>query len=230
LRKAKLLGLLAVTLAGFASLLAIQTVFAHSRPIRFEPAPGAVLTAAPAQVTAWFTAELRRDPNWTFLHVTDAQGNRVDAGETQLSADRRQLTVALRAGLAPGRYVVAWRGFDDEDGAIFGDCYAFYVGQAAADQAIVDKQRLDGGANSVCARIEVEALDGTPPAGGTPQATTEPGQDGHTEETPVPEPNGAGGASGEDDSDGVPIWTVVLGVVAGVVAGGVGGRLIGPRA
>jgi len=203
----------AVALALLA-IVGAQTVLAHSRPIRFDPAPGAVLSTAPERVNGWFTADLRRDPNWTFLRVTDASGNRVDAGETVLGADRRQLTVPLRGGLGLGRYLVNWRTFDEADGAIFGDCYTFFIGQAAADQAVTDKTRLDGG--SSCQRIEVEAKNGTPVPNFTPEAAG-----GHDEAE----------ASDSADSDGgdVPVWALVIGVAGGVALGLVGGRLISGR-
>lgn len=210
--------LLAAALAVVGAVAMVTIASAHSRPIRFEPSPGQVLAQAPSQVSSWFTAELRRDPNWTFLHVTDAQGNRVDAGETQISPDRRRLTVALKAGLAPGKYQVTWRGFDDEDGAIFGDCYVFYVGQAAADQGFQDFQRIDGGGTRECARIDVEAANGTPVANGTPQGTATAG-DGEAEDGPT-----------SDDSGGVPAWTVVLAALLGIVAGGAGMKFAGKRA
>lgn len=212
----------ATVFAVATALAVVSIVSAHSRPVRLDPAPGAVLESAPATVTGWFTAELRRDPNWTFMRVTDQQGNRVDVGEVTLSADRKQMTVALQPGLGPGRYLVTWRTYDDVDGAIFGDCYAFFVGQAAADDAIAGNSRLDGGRD--CQRIDVSATAGTPVAGGTPQATASPA-DGHTEG----EGNEGADGSGSDSDDGVPAWTVVLGAVAGLVAGGIGGRLIGRR-
>jgi methionine-rich copper-binding protein CopC len=216
--------LLAAALAAVGAVAMVTIVSAHSRPIRFDPSPGQVLTQPPAQVSGWFTAELRRDPNWTFLHVTDAQGNRVDTGETQISSDRRQLTVALKAGLAAGKYQVTWRGFDDEDGAIFGDCYVFYVGQAAADQGFQDFQRIDGGGTRECARIDFEAANGTPVAGGTPQGTATAG--GADDE----DHGGAeAGAATDDDGGGVPAWTVVLAGVLGIVVGGAGMRFVGKR-
>jgi methionine-rich copper-binding protein CopC len=197
--------------------VAIQMVSAHSRPVRLDPPPGSVLASAPATVTGWFTAEVRRDPNWTFVHVTDEQGNRVDTGEATLSADRKQMSVSLRSGLGPGRYLVTWRTYDDADGAIFGDCYAFFVGQAAADAAIGNNMRLDGGRD--CQRIDVEAKDATPVAGGTPQGAAPAGEDEENAET----------SNSEDSDNGVPAWTVVLGAVGGLAVGGIGGRLIGRR-
>src|SRR5262245_16032407 len=107
--------LVAALLVLVAGGVAATQVFAHSRPLRFEPSPGQVLQAAPAQVTGWFTGDIRRDPNWSFIQVTDAQGQRVDTGETALSADRLQMTATLRPNLPPGAYLVTWRTWDDAD-------------------------------------------------------------------------------------------------------------------
>jgi methionine-rich copper-binding protein CopC len=41
----------AVMLVLVAGGIAATQVFAHSRPLRFDPAPGAVLQASPASVT-----------------------------------------------------------------------------------------------------------------------------------------------------------------------------------
>jgi methionine-rich copper-binding protein CopC len=205
-----------IAVAAFTvALLFVQLASAHSRPIRFDPAPGAVLTAAPAQVTGWFTSDLRRDPNWNFLHVTGPTGQRVDTGEPILSADRLSMTVNLQAGLGPGRYLVTWRTWDDADGEIFGDCFTFFVGQEAANAAVTEKYRLDGG--SQCERIEFDARAGTPVPGQTPMPEGEEHDDGEA-------------SSDGDDDGGLPGWALVLGIGGGLAVGLVGGRLIGTRA
>jgi copper transport protein len=207
-RKALFLALAILALIATSTQLAS----AHSRPIRFDPAPGAVLNTAPGQVTGWFTSDLRRDPNWSFLRVTGPDGQRVDSGETALASDRRQMTATLRPGLGPGRYIVTWRTWDDADGEIFGDCFTFFVGQAAADAALSENLRLDGG--SACERIEA----------GTERGTPVPGQ------TPSPDAEGEPGDGTEDRSDGgLPAWSLILGVAGGLAVGLVGGRLIGAR-
>lgn len=156
------LWLAAAVVAVGACLLAAGLVSAHSRPVRFDPAASAILTAAPSQVTGWFTQPLRRDASWNFIHVINEQGARVDTGDISLSADRKQMSIALNSGLPTGRYLVNWRTWDDNDGAIFGDCYYFFVGQAAADAAVTANTRLDGGA--ACQRIDVSGREGTPVA------------------------------------------------------------------
>jgi methionine-rich copper-binding protein CopC len=214
---------LACCAAGIGAILALgwSAVSAHSRPIRLDPPPGAVLESAPSQVTGWFTADLRRDPNWNFIHVTDAEGNRVDTGEAELSANRRQMIVQLRAGLGAGRYVVTWRTWDEADAAIFGDCYTFFVGQAAADQAIAENFRLDGGRN--CERIDVSSRNGTPVPGQTPTAvaTEAAGGESHTEGEEPEE------AASDDGGGDVPAWSLVAGVLGGLAVGAVGARVVG---
>jgi methionine-rich copper-binding protein CopC len=202
-----------VAASGVAAMLLVQLTSAHSRPIRFDPAPGAVLAAAPAQVTGWFTSDLRRDPNWTFLRVLGPNGQRVDTGEPILSADRLSMTVNLQGGLGPGRYLVTWRTWDDADGEIFGDCFTFFVGDAAANAAVAEKYRLDGG--SQCERIEFDAGAGTPVPGQTQTPEAPAGEDDHSE---------------DDDGGGLPGWALVLGIAGGIAVGLVGGRVIGTRA
>jgi methionine-rich copper-binding protein CopC len=208
-------------LIGFGAVAALlvtaitaQTVLAHTRPIRFDPPPGAVLDAAPTQVSGWFTNPLRRDPNWNFLRVTNADGARVDVGEPILSQDRRQMSVNLNPNLPEAPYLVTWYAWDDTDGHILGDCFTFFIGRAAAEQAVADRVRIDGGAN--CQRIDVSARDGTPVAGATPQT----GHDSHTMPGEMHEDDGGGG---------VAVWVLMLGVAGGVGIGFVGGRFLSTR-
>jgi methionine-rich copper-binding protein CopC len=198
-----------IALAGI--LVFAVGAFAHSRPVRFDPAPGAVLQAAPSKVDGWFTAAIRRDPNWSFIKVTDSQGNHVETGDVTLSSDRLAMSVSLKPGLTAGRYLVTWRTWDDGDGAIFGDCFAFFVGQAAADQATSAKTRLDGGGS--CERIDVSAKNGTPVPGSTPATTS---ADSGDEDMP---------SSADSGGSKVPWWTLVVGIGGGLLVGAIGGRL-----
>ncbi len=143
--KRLLLGVVAVASLAVA-VLSVSSVFAHSRPIRFEPAPGAVLAAAPARIDGWFTSDLRRADE-SFIRVFDAEGSAVGVGEIELSTDRRQMAVALTGAVDPGRYLVHWSTFDAEDGEVFAGCYTFFVGADAAAAALADGVALDGGAD-----------------------------------------------------------------------------------
>jgi len=212
-------------IAGAAGVLvSTGQASAHSRPVRFDPAPGTVLQTAPAKVDGWFTNDVRRDPNWSFIQVKDAQGNRVDTGDSALSTDRRQMTATLKPSLAPGMYTVTWRTFDDGDLEIFGDCYTFFVGQAAADAAVAAKTRLDGG--GTCQRIEFSAKNGTPTPGTIPTpatASTSSGGDNQDD---------AAMSSSHDEGDsstGKLLLGLVIGAVIGMVVGGIGAKVIGSR-
>ncbi len=145
MRNAKPIALL-VTLAVFGSMALTSSVEAHSRPVRFDPAPGAVLEAAPASITGWFTSDIRRTDE-SFIKILDEGGVHITTGEVQLSNDRRQMSVTLPASLGEGRYVVHWSTFDDADGEVLRECYAFFVGQAAADEAVEHGESLDAAAN-----------------------------------------------------------------------------------
>jgi len=92
---------LAAEIAVAGIFLFASNALAHSRPVRFDPAPGAVLQAGPAQVDGWFNSAIRRDPNWSFIRVTDVQGKRVDSGDATLSSDRLQMSQNLKSGLVP---------------------------------------------------------------------------------------------------------------------------------
>jgi methionine-rich copper-binding protein CopC len=125
-----------------ALVVGVSSASAHAPPVRFEPAPGAVLSAAPLRITGWFSSGLAIT---SFLRVSDEQDHRVDLDEVELAANRQQISVALPSGLAPGRYLVFWRSVDGQDGEPVAGCYAFFVGQAAADAALAAGLPLDGG-------------------------------------------------------------------------------------
>jgi methionine-rich copper-binding protein CopC len=192
--------LAALALVGVCLLASALPALAHSRPVRFDPAPGAILDAPPARIQGWFSTDIRRADD-SFIRVLDGSGQRVDSGDVTLSTNRRQMSVSLRAGLGPGRYLVHWSTLDDGDGDTFAGCYAFFVGNAAAESAISGGDPLDGG--SLC------------------PAVAETGEDENADMSATDE--------GEDDGSDVPIWGLVVGIVAGVVVGGVGGRFLATR-
>jgi methionine-rich copper-binding protein CopC len=138
----------AIVIAAMTMLLLAtsQVSEAHSRPIRFTPEPGSVVDAAPSSIQGWFSSDIRNTPQ-SFIQVIDSSKNRVDDGVLGLSRDRRNMSVGLRPDLPGGSYVVYWSTFDDADNEVFSGCYVFYVGQAAADQAIASGAPMDGGAN-----------------------------------------------------------------------------------
>ncbi len=140
-------------LAALAALGSISMVDAHSRPIRFDPAPGTILTSAPTEITGWFTSDIRRADE-SFIKVMDTDSKEVQTGDVQLSTDRRQMSTALQPGLGDGRYLVYWSTHDDVDGEVFSGCYTFFVGQQAADDAVSNGAAMDGGADCPANPVE----------------------------------------------------------------------------
>jgi methionine-rich copper-binding protein CopC len=88
-------------------VLAVSAAGAHAFLDRAEPRAGSTLKVSPARVRLWFTGAL--EPAYSRVHVVNAGGERVDAGDSQVDpANRALLTVSLPA-LAPGAYKVVWR-------------------------------------------------------------------------------------------------------------------------
>ncbi len=150
--------------AGLLALATVATAGGHASPERFDPGPGAVLDAAPAQVDGWFTQDIRRQEDQSFLRVYSVEadgslGQRVDTDTTTIDdADRRHMFVDLTPDTGPGEYAVAWQTLSDEDDELDGNCYRFFVGQAAADAAHEARSRIDMA--GVCPTAAVSA----PPA------------------------------------------------------------------
>ena len=84
-------------------LLATGEAAAHAFLDHAEPRVGNTVATAPRQVTLWFTQKL--EPAFSTITVTDAAGQRVDAGKTRVSGS--QMSVSLRA-TGPGTYRVNW--------------------------------------------------------------------------------------------------------------------------
>ena len=141
---------IAITFAvGLLALAAAATAQGHASPERFDPGPGQVLDAAPARVDGWFTQDIRRQEDESFLRVyrLEADGSlgpRVDTDATIIDDDdRRHMSVDLTPDTGPGEYAVAWQTLSDEDDEHDGDCYRFFIGQEAADAAHDARSRID---------------------------------------------------------------------------------------
>jgi methionine-rich copper-binding protein CopC len=102
-RRAAVRGLAAAGLL----LLGAGPLGAHATGQRYEPAPGAVLRTAPAEVRILFDGDL--EPAFSTIAVADASGAAVHAGPARVDpGNRRLLRVPLRP-LGPGTYSVTWR-------------------------------------------------------------------------------------------------------------------------
>jgi hypothetical protein len=80
-------------------------LWAHSFPEQQTPAAGAILTAAPAEVSIKYDAPIEK--LFAKLEVVGPDGKNEAAGAPQVSADGYTLSVKVGA-LGPGAYQVKW--------------------------------------------------------------------------------------------------------------------------
>src|SRR5437763_13273283 len=123
-----------LALAGVAALAwllaASAGAWAHANYARSDPAPNAVLDAAPSRVRAWFSEPPR--PADSALAVYDAARQAVTSGPTAADpSDPLALSVPLKP-LASGVYTVAWHTVSAADGDAASGFFAFAVGRPAA--------------------------------------------------------------------------------------------------
>src|SRR5438034_10182418 len=84
-------------------LLVTGEATAHASLAHAEPRVGNTVATAPREVTLWFTQKL--EPAFSTVTVTDAAGQRVDAGKARVSGDT--MAISLRK-VGSGTYRVNW--------------------------------------------------------------------------------------------------------------------------
>jgi methionine-rich copper-binding protein CopC len=86
-----------------ATLGLAPAALAHAMLDHAEPRVGNTVPTPPHELKLWFTQNL--EPAFTKVSVTNASGQRVDAGKPQV--DGNEITVPLRS-IGPGIYRVRW--------------------------------------------------------------------------------------------------------------------------
>jgi methionine-rich copper-binding protein CopC len=104
-------------------LFAAGQATAHAFLDHAEPRVGNKVAAPPREVTLWFTQKL--EPAFSTITVTNAAGDRVDAGKTRVNGT--QMSVTLRPG-GTGTYHVTWRVLSVDTHTTDGS-FTFQVGQ-----------------------------------------------------------------------------------------------------
>ena len=120
-------GALVLVWAALGLLLPDDTAFAHANLARASPAPNSVLDEAPSRVAIWFTEPV--EPSLSEIQVLDAQGSRVDDGDSIVDAND---PLAMSVGLEPipeGTYTVAWKNVSTVDGHRVRRSFVFSVGE-----------------------------------------------------------------------------------------------------
>jgi copper resistance protein C len=104
-------------------LLGIGDAAAHAFLDHANPRVGAAVSAAPREVTVWFTQKL--EPAFSALRVTNAAGQRVDTGGTRVNGN--VMSVTLRPG-GTGTFRVDWKVLSVDTHTTEGS-FTFRVGQ-----------------------------------------------------------------------------------------------------
>jgi methionine-rich copper-binding protein CopC len=187
-----------------AMVARVASVDAHARLDESSPEVGAVLDAAPAEVSITFSQDVQKITGTYGIDVFDESGAEITTEDAVLSDDdRRILTVSLPAALPTGRYVVEYRNVSDEDGDPWEGAYAFYVGrQPTPEEAAADEELLG------------ETEEATPTAAAAAETPTPAGQ-----ATAVDSPTQAAvdGRDEDDDAGGNITLFLVVGAIALVV-------------
>jgi methionine-rich copper-binding protein CopC len=98
------------------------TAQAHALLERAQPRVGSTVASPPSQVTLYFSQRL--EPSLSSITVTNASGQRVDAGRTSVSGST--MSVPLRS-IGVGTYRVTWRALSVDTHTTEGS-FAFTVG------------------------------------------------------------------------------------------------------
>ncbi|MBE7190207.1 copper resistance CopC/CopD family protein, partial [Jatrophihabitans endophyticus] len=123
-----LLGLLAGLLG--AGLLLADPALAHASVVGSNPVDGSRLKTAPSQVSITFDEDVTFG-GIGYLHVTNQQGQRVDAGAAfHPGGDGTKVADRLKKGLGDGSYTESWRVISADSHPVAGTI-AFVVGHGA---------------------------------------------------------------------------------------------------
>lgn len=114
----------AAVVAALATLAALVAgpAAAHDQLVGSDPADGAVLTAAPTQITLTFSAEPLAAVGGAAVVVTGPDGASWSDGEPVVVGTT--VTQALRPGMPAGAWSVAWRA-PSSDGHVLDGTFAF---------------------------------------------------------------------------------------------------------
>ncbi|MBS4751527.1 copper resistance protein CopC [Nocardioides sp. zg-ZUI104] len=131
--------LLAVSMALLVLLGTAGPASAHASLVSSDPADGAILPAAPEEVTFTFDEPVRLVPGG--LLVFDAAGTQLTVSATTRGV---RLTAGLPQSLAEGSYVVTWR-VVSADGHPIAGSLTFHVGSPSATLAEPDLGDAESG-------------------------------------------------------------------------------------
>jgi copper transport protein len=101
---------------------------AHANLASSDPADGAQLDAAPAEIALTFTET--PDLAFSSVQVLDATGSAVGVGDLAAApGDARTVSAPITGSLPDGTYTVSWRVVSQEDGHTTAGAFAFGIGE-----------------------------------------------------------------------------------------------------
>lgn len=117
--------LISLFLAVFTALAIAPAAWAHATLLATSPADAAVVTKAPAAISATFDEAVGVSAD--SLRVFAPNGQRADTGGTKQGTDPQRITVALLPGLSNGTYTVSWHVVSADSHAVSG-AFTFSIG------------------------------------------------------------------------------------------------------
>ena len=114
-------------------VLASESAEAHANLVESDPAVNSVLPDSPERVTIRFTEPL--EPALSEIRVLDAQGRRVDSGDSAVDPNDPHLMSVSVEPLENGTYTVAWKNVSTVDGHRVRGAFVFWVGEPISPAA-----------------------------------------------------------------------------------------------
>ena len=113
--------------------LASESAEAHANLVESDPAVNSVLPDSPDRVTIRFTEPL--EAALSEIRVLDAQGRRVDSGDSAVDPNDPHLMSVSVEPLENGTYTVAWKNVSTVDGHRVRGAFVFSVGEPISPAA-----------------------------------------------------------------------------------------------
>ena len=113
--------------------LAPASAEAHANLVESDPAVNSVLPDSPERVTIRFTEPL--EPALSEIRLLDAQGRRVDSGDSAVDPNDPHLMSVSVEPLENGTYTVAWKNVSTVDGHRVRGAFVFSVGEPISPAA-----------------------------------------------------------------------------------------------
>ena len=115
------------------ALFLAPLAFAHAQYVSSNPANGAQVSTAPANVTITFDDDL--DPTATAIVVTGPNGQTISNGKTVVTIEAPKVATVPIAASGPGSYTIKWHAVADDDKAVTEGSFGFTVGAATTANA-----------------------------------------------------------------------------------------------